>query len=364
MGWGRSSRSRYNQWPQYVPVAERRAKAEREAEKLKKKGHTIEPVTITGRTIASSFWGKGWCTHLESFGDYENRLPRGRSYARNGSVCHLGIARGEVDAMVAGSSLYKVKVSIKELKPASWKALKSQCTGKIGSLIELLQGRLSDEIMRAVTDPEHGLFPKPGEIKYTCNCPDWADMCKHIAAVMYGIGARLDEQPELLFRLRGVDHEELLSAEAAVGAIAGDGSRRSRRRTLAQTDLASVFGVELETETAEPAEAAAPPLKVPAARPKARTGRRPSAAQPKAAKPSAAVAVPVVRRKTVFKPTGRTIRNLRARHGLSKTDFARVVGVSAATVTNWEKAKGAVTPHSKGLAGLQHLHEQAASGLD
>lgn len=154
MGWGRSSRSRYNQWPAYVPVAERRAKAEREAAKLKKKGQDIQPVLIEGRTIASSFWGKGWCTHLESFGDYSNRLPRGRSYVRNGSVCHLGIGRGVVDAMVAGSSLYKVKVSITELTPASWMVLKSHCTGKIGSLIELLQGRLSDEIMRAVTNWE------------------------------------------------------------------------------------------------------------------------------------------------------------------------------------------------------------------
>ncbi len=323
MGW--RSRSRYNQWPEYVPVAERRAKAGREAEKLKKKGQDIQPVMIEGRTIAHSFWGKGWCTHLESFGDYENRLPRGRSYVRNGSVCHLGIARGAVDALVAGSSLYKVKVSIQELKPASWAALKSHCTGKIGSLIELLQGRLSDEIMRAVTNPEHGLFPKPGEIKYTCSCPDVAHMCKHIAAVMYGIGARLDEQPELLFRLRGVDHEELLSAEAAVGAIAGDGSRRSRRRTLVKDDLSAVFGVELEADPAEP---------------------------------SSVVALPVVRRKTAFKPTGRTITNLRARLGLSKADFANAVGVSVATVTNWENAKGAVTPHNKGLCGLQRLHEQ------
>lgn len=330
MGWGRRSRSRrsYNQWPEYVPVAARRAQAERETVTLKKKGQDVQPVTIEGRTIAHSFWGKGWCTHLESFGDYSNRLPRGRSYVRNGSVCHLGIARGAVDALVAGSSLYKVKVSITELKPASWGALKSHCTGKIGSLIELLQGRLSDEIMRAVTDPEHGLFPKPGEIKYTCSCPDVAHMCKHIAAVMYGIGARLDEQPELLFRLRGVDHEELLSAEAAVGAIAGDGSRRSRRRTLVKDDLSAVFGVELESETAEP---------------------------------SSAVAVPVKRKAAAFKPTGRTITNLRARLGLSKADFANAVGVSVATVTNWENAKGAVTPHNKGLCGLQRLHEQPSA---
>jgi len=365
MGWRSRSRYSYNEWPEYVPVAERRAKALRETEKLKKKGHTIEPVQLEGRTIARSFWGKGWCTHLESFGDYSNRLPRGRSYVRNGSVCHLGIARGTVDAMVAGSSLYTVKVSITELKGAAWNTLKSQCTGKIGSLIELLQGRLSDEVMRSVTDPEHGLFPKPGEIKYTCNCPDWADMCKHIAAVMYGIGARLDEQPELLFRLRGVDHEELLSAEAAIGAITGGGARRSRRRVLAKDDLAAVFGVDIEDATEAPTGAVA--ASAPEAKPRPRKARRTKALQagrkPAAkvkATPTAGVAA-ASRRKPAFKPTGRSIAKLRARHAMSKAAFARAVGVSAVTVTNWEQTKGTVKPHAKGLAGLQRLYAQPFS---
>jgi len=363
--WGRRSSSRYSMWPEYVPVAQRRAKAARETEKLKKKGEQIQPVQIEGRLIARSFWGRGWCTHLETFGDYSNRLPRGRSYVRNGSVCHLGIARGSVDAMVAGSSLYTVNVSIKELKGVSWNALKSRCAGKIGSLIELLQGRLSDEIMRLVTDPEHGLFPKPGEITYTCNCPDWADMCKHIAAVMYGIGARLDEQPELLFRLRGVDHEELLSAEAAVGAITGDGTRRSRRRVLAEDNLAAVFGVEFGTDEAEPA--VAPARAVPASPAKTRKPGRKPAVKAKAKPAPAAAAVqrgPAVKVKTktrrvpAFEPTGRTITALRKRHGMSKSEFARAVGVSAVTVANWERAKGAVKPHYRGLAGLQRLHAQ------
>jgi len=348
--WGRSrSRYSYNQWPEYVPVAERRAKAEREAAKLQKAGQNIQPVTIEGRTIARSFWGKGWCTHLESFGDYSNRLPRGRTYVRNGSVCHLGIARGSVDAMVAGSSLYRVKVTIHELKGDAWTALKQRCTGKIGSLIELLQGKLSDEIMRAVTDPQHGLFPKPGEIKYTCSCPDSASMCKHIAAVMYGIGARLDEQPDLLFLLRGVDHQDLLSAEAAVGVITGDGSRRTRRRTLAGGDLSAVFGVELDAG-AEPTGGNAEhhAVAVPAVPPP--TTIKPAVKQP-AGKTS-------VRRVTAFKPTGRTITNLRARLGMSKAEFARAVGVSALTVTNWEKAKGAVSPQTRSLAGLQRLHAE------
>jgi len=314
-------------WPTYVPVSERRAQAKREVTKLRKKGESIQPVEIEGRTIARSFWGKGWCTHLESFGDYSNRLPRGRSYVRNGSVCHLEIDKGKVEAIVSGSELYRVRVDIVPLKASKWKRLKQECTGKIGSLIELLQGNLSDEVMNTVTHRERGLFPRPGEIKYTCDCPDWADMCKHISAVMYGIGARLDSRPELLFVLRGVDHGELIDADAASDAIVGKGSGRARRRSLSNKDLESVFGVEL--------------------------------AAPQGAQAGGQAAN---RKRPPFKPTARAIAKLRRDLGMSKTEFAKSVGVSPATVGNWEKARGRIKPHAKGLAGLNRLHAKANEG--
>ncbi|MFT5468375.1 MAG: putative Zn finger protein [Verrucomicrobiales bacterium] len=319
-------------WAPYVPVAQRRANGVLEMQRISKKGKDIQPVKIEGRTIAKSFWGKGWCDHLDSFGDISNRLPRGRTYARNGSVCHLEIKKGAVEAYVAGSELYEVSVEIAPLKQATWNQLKKDCTGKIGSLIELLQGRLSDEVMTAVTNREKGLFPKRREIQYECDCPDWAGMCKHIAAVMCGIGARLDTQPELLFVLRGVDHDELITADAAAGAIAGGGSRsrRGRRRTLAADDLENVFGVELE--------------EAPKARPKAKLKR----GKRKVARSS----------KATFKPTGKAIAGLRKKHGLSKAAFARAVGVSPPTVANWEKASGIVRPQDSGLAGLKRLHEE------
>lgn len=238
-------------WRPYVPVAQRRAQAWREMEKRRKRGKDIQPVEIQGRTIARSFWGKGWCEHLESFGDYSNRLPRGRTYVRNGSVCHLSLKKGVVEAVISGSELYEVKVRIDPLKKPKWSELKRMCTGKIGSLIELLQGKLSEEILAIVVDRQEGLFPLPGEIRFQCNCPDWAGMCKHIAAVMYGVGARLDDRPELLFALRGVDHEELISAEASLDAMVGGGSKRSRRRSLAGQDLEGVFGVDLDESAAD-----------------------------------------------------------------------------------------------------------------
>ena len=171
----------------------------RKMDALRKKGVNVQPVVIEGRKIAKSFWGEAWCGHLESFSDFENRLPRGRSYVRNGSVCHLAVAKGRIEAKVSGSELYNVKVAVKTLPGKRWNAVKGRCSGQIGSLLELLQGRLSDHVMAVVTDRQDGLFPSPKEISFECSCPDWAVMCKHVAAVLYGVGARLDAKPELLF---------------------------------------------------------------------------------------------------------------------------------------------------------------------
>ena len=165
---------------------------------------TMRPIRIEGRLIARSFWGKRWCAHLESFSDYANRLPRGRTYARSGSIGHLEIDEGRIEATVHGSRArpYRVSIQVKPLPAATWKAIRSACSGQIGSILELLRGSLSDQVMAVVSDPDRGLFPKPRQIELECSCPDWANMCKHVAAVLYGVGNRLDDSPELLFRLR------------------------------------------------------------------------------------------------------------------------------------------------------------------
>ena len=228
------------EWSPYVPVAVRHARARREMDRLRKKGRNIQPVEIEGRTIARSFWGKRWCDHLESFSDYANRLPRGRTYVRNGSVCHLEVHPGRIGAIVMGTELYDVTIRIGKLKAAVWKSVKHRCSGQIGSVLELLQGKLSRQVMGVVTDREHGLFPKPGEIRFACTCPDWAAMCKHVAAVLYGVGSRLDERPESLFLLRGVDSAELVATGMALpGAAATDD-------TLADDALAGIFGIDLD----------------------------------------------------------------------------------------------------------------------
>jgi uncharacterized Zn finger protein len=241
-------------WRPYVPVAERRRQAERKLAKLKKKGEVSAPVTIEGRIVAKSFWGQSWCTNLERYSDYENRLPRGRTYVRNGSVLDLRIAKGEVAAMVAGSDLYKVKVTIAPVKASRWKAICRDCAGTIDSLVELLQGRLAKGVMDRVCREGDGLFPAPAEIKLACSCPDWADMCKHVAAVLYGVGARLDQTPQLLFVLRGVDENELLAGAGPDVSLSK--SVGSKAKVLDDTDMAALFGLEM----AEDAGSEAPRL--------------------------------------------------------------------------------------------------------
>ena len=318
----------------YVSAAQRRAEARKQLDRMKKAGQTIEPLgELSHRTkIATSFWGRAWCDHLEDLGDYANRLPRGRTYVRNGSVLHLSIEKGKITALVQGSSLYEQTILIEPLAEAKWKRIKQRCRGGIGSLIELLQGKVSDEIMSVVTDPADGLFPKLREIQLDCSCPDWADMCKHLAAILYGVGAKLDHQPELLFRLRGVDHRELIDESAVTPAIEG-GSRSSRRRTLAPSALGDVFGIELNEPDAQQApEAAVAPRK----------RRTTKASSPPGTAP--------------FESTGESIRSLRNAIGLSRTDFAEWIGVSTQSVSNWEKQKGPLKIRSVSLENLKILH--------
>jgi len=231
----------YYGWKPYVPVAERRAQAAREVAKRTKKGQKIYPVCIEGKSITSTFWGKAWCTNLESYSDFANRLPRGRTYVRNGSVVHLKIDKGRIEALVSGSELYEIQIDIAALPRQNWQALKEQSAGKIGTLVELLQGKLSKAVMELVTDRGQGLFPKPKEIKMRCSCPDSAGMCKHLAAVLYGVGNRLDSSPELLFVLRGVDHQELIEQAIPTAPIRAT----SNAPTIATDDLGAIFNIEI-----------------------------------------------------------------------------------------------------------------------
>jgi uncharacterized Zn finger protein len=169
-------------------------------------------------------------------------LPRGRTYVRNGSVIDLQIAKGEISAMVAGSELYQIKIAIAPVTRARWKSICRDCAGTVDSLVELLQGRLAKGVMDRVCREGDGLFPSPTEIKLSCSCPDWADMCKHVAAALYGVGARLDEKPQLLFVLRDVDETEML---ASAGQDSPLTTAPGAAKVLDESDVAALFGLEM-----------------------------------------------------------------------------------------------------------------------
>ena len=279
----------YFGWKPYVPVATRRAQAEKANAKAKKAGKGYAPVTVNGRTIAKTFWGKAWCSNLEAYSDYSNRVPRGRSYVCNGSVVDLKITPGKVLAKVMGSRLYTVEIDVAAVPAQRWKALAKDCTRSIDSLVALLQGTFSQPMMQRLCQPDTGLFPAPKQIRFNCSCPDSAAMCKHIAATLYGVGARLDGQPELLFTLRQVDAAELVNQAAVLPVNVGQ--RPTKARAIEEAALSELFGIEL-------GEAAGGPVAA-SKKTRAATGK-PTSPKPAAAK-KAAVKKAVMKKPAVKK---------------------------------------------------------------
>lgn len=250
-------------WRPYVSMAQRRQNAAEYAAQLAEtEGRKLEPVQVSGRKIAKTFWGDAWCRNLEFYSDFANRIPRGATYVRNGSVIDLQIAPGVVRALVSGSEVYEIEIKIEKLASAEWRRITQECSESIDSLFDLVQGKFADGTMRRLTDPKKGLLPRPKQIHMECSCPDYATMCKHVAATLYGVGARLDQAPELLFTLRDVDPTELIRKATAASNLE-DALRRNSSESLAGQDLSELFGIDLDgAHSAESAAASvAPPTK-------------------------------------------------------------------------------------------------------
>lgn len=280
-------------YPVYVSVAEKRAKAVKKLNQLKKKNPHINPIVIDGTAIARTWWGKAWNKNLESYADYHNRIGRGRSYVRHGAVLDLQIGSGEVESLVQGSRSrpYSVTIRIKAMGKKNWKEIKTASQGKLDSLQELLAGKFPKGLGEIFTTQGKGLFPSPEEIDFSCSCPDWASMCKHVAATLYGIGARLDQDPELFFKLRQVKMKDLVT-EAVEGKTREllKKARKKSARVIDDSDLADVFGIDMESPAVPEAKrkktgktVAAPkkPPKPAPKRTKALTGKSGKSAVPK-----------------------------------------------------------------------------------
>lgn len=220
-----------------------RERVQREIAKRRARGEPLLALNAPqkSRKLSQTFWGQAWCRNLESYSHYEARLPRGRSYLRQGKVLDLTLETGTISAVVAGGELYDTLIHIRPLAPDHWQEIVHASQGQVDSLLDLLTGKLGDGLMQILSDPDRGLFPKPEEIRFDCSCPDHADLCKHASAVLYGVGMLLDTRPELLFTLRGVDQADLLSAASASSAASLD----QNNGELKDTDLSALFGIDL-----------------------------------------------------------------------------------------------------------------------
>lgn len=237
MGWG----YRYFEKPS---IAEQKQSAEKRLDKLRKKDPEIQPVVIEGKKITTTWWGIAWCKNLERYADYENRIGRGRSYVRNGLVLDLRIAEGAVIAQVSGSRLYKITIKIDRLSDQKWKKIAEQCAKRIDSIAALAEGRFPEEFQEVFMKQGDGLFPSPKEIHMDCSCPDWATMCKHVAAALYGVGAKLDTDPLLFFTLRGIDPTALIkkSVDEKMKSLLENSTKKSNR-VIREEDVGRIFGV-------------------------------------------------------------------------------------------------------------------------
>lgn len=240
----------YDAYPPYVPVAEKQSRNRRAVAKLRRGNAQIQPVVVEGRTIARSWWGKSWNSNLERYADYGNRIGRGRSYVCHGAVLDLGIEAGVVNALVQGSrgSPYEVTVTIGKLDEGNWVRLREVAVERLDSLTDLLAGEFPKALRDAFFAQGTGLFPTPGEISFACSCPDWASMCKHVAAVLYGVGNRLDAAPELLFTLRQVTVEDLIArtVDATAEHLISKAKQAAGDDVLDAVDLEGMFGIELD----------------------------------------------------------------------------------------------------------------------
>ena len=235
-----------NSFPQYESAASKKAKANTALDRARKKNPEIEPVIIEGRTLAKNWWGKAWNANLESYADYHNRIGRGKSYVRNNAVLDLKITKGQVVAKVQGSRAkpYVVEIKIQPLNPLKWEKVIERCNHRIDSLEQLIAGKFPKELEVLFTNQQYGMFPSPKEIHFNCSCPDWASMCKHVAAALYGIGTRLDQNPMMFFELRDLDEKELVKKSMAIKIESMlKNAGKTSTREIAEEDVLDLFGL-------------------------------------------------------------------------------------------------------------------------
>ena len=345
----------WNYYPPYVSVAEKKAKAAKKLKQLKKKNPGIKPVVIEGKSLAGTWWGKAWNRNLESYADYSNRIGRGRSYVRHGAVLDLQIDSGKVESLVQGSvsKPYSVSIKIKGVHEKIWRKIKSACEGKLDSLQELLTGKFPKALEEIFMAQGVGLFPSPKEIDFSCSCPDWAYMCKHVAATLYGTGARLDEDPGLFFKLRKVRMKDLITqaVEEKTHKLLNKAKKKTSR-VIAESDVADLFGLEMEdTATPKKKRAKSPGKRSPEKKASALATRK-AKAKPKTRKPGK-IAAPKKGSAKTKSPFGTVVGIIRrSRKGVSVADIREKTGFDAQEIRKYitkAKRQGEIKRKSRGV---------------
>lgn len=204
------------------------------AARLTEEGSQLSPVRASGRNLVSNCWAKAWMRHLGQSEVYGMRLAPGRTYLRYGCVIDCCISPGLIHALVSGEHVYEVDIRIAPPTEEQLGLIRTGCEGRVASWIDILQGRLSEDVLTLLCEPETGILPELGNISCSCTCPDWADICKHAAAALYATGVKLDHSPDLLFTLRQITLEQLLPAASGPAAPLDNGS------------LSSLFDINLD----------------------------------------------------------------------------------------------------------------------
>lgn len=193
-----------------MKAAELEALARQQLAALKAAGEELSPVVGTSRKLAAHFWGSAWMKHLALCESGGWSLAPGRSLLRHGCVLDLRLDQGCIRARVMEERLHEVTVNIDPLDGERLEELRAMCSGRIASLVPLLEGALDDALLATLCDPETGLLPDPGAWHMSCTCPDWSEPCPHAAAAIYAAGILIDAEPTLLFRLRQLEPRDLL----------------------------------------------------------------------------------------------------------------------------------------------------------
>lgn len=219
-----------------MTYAELKKRAVARLNELREEGEELHPVVADSRKLASHFWGSAWMKQLALCEAGGLALSPGRSLLRHSCVLDLSVSGGHIAAKVMGEYVYDVIVDVAPLRDEALDELRYACSRRVSSLTALLEGKLDEDLLHLLCRSEGGLLPSPEEWRMGCTCPDWGEPCPHEAAAVYAAGVLVDDDPSLLFQLRGIRPEDLLATDCI----------QCEETNFDAKSLESLFGIEID----------------------------------------------------------------------------------------------------------------------